>query len=72
MGGENLRYMVSVMPRTAGDSHIYTTSFLWEKFDADNFFFFGLFLELPVSKDKSEQDLGDVVVFDMLVAMDTG
>ena len=35
-------------------------------------FFFVIFPDPPVSEDKSEQDLDNVVVFDSLVAMDTG
>ena len=34
--------------------------------------FLVIFPDPPVSEDKSEQDLGDVVVFDSRVAMDTG
>ena len=37
-----------------------------------NIYFLVIFPDPPVSKDKSEQDLDDVVVFDSLVAMDTG
>ena len=35
-------------------------------------FFFVIFPDPPVSEDKLEQDLDDVVVFDSLVAMETG
>ena len=36
------------------------------------FFFLVLFPEPPVREDKSEKDMADVVVLDLLVAMDTG
>ena len=64
--------MVSALPRTAGDFHIYAISSFWDEFDRDYFFLCVLFSDPPVSEDKSEKDLDDVVVFDSLVAMDTG
>ena len=33
--GEYLRHMVSVLPRTTGDFHIYATSFIWEELGGD-------------------------------------
>ena len=64
--------MVGLMPRTEGDFLINPLRLFGRNIMGISFFFLVPFPEPPVSEDKLKKDMADVVMLDLLFAMDTG